>query len=72
MCMNVLSWQGTHPLAQGDKHLSHIQKRLLVAFYFSCVFWADDGLANCFWRERERMVVCFSLAERAVSQSSAL
>ena len=41
----------TH-LFVGDKHLPDTQKRLLVAFCFPFLFWADDGLAHCFWRER--------------------
>ena len=41
----------TH-LFVGDKHLPDAQKRLLVAFCFPFLFWADDGLAHCFWRER--------------------
>ena len=36
----------------GDEHLSDPQRRLLVAFYFPFVLWADDGLANSFWRGR--------------------
>lgn len=39
----VSAWEGCCPLARGDKHLSDTQKTLLVAFYFSHVFWADDG-----------------------------
>lgn len=42
-----------------DKHLSErYTGRPLVAFYFPFVFWADDGLANCFWpREGEGLFV---------------
>ena len=43
--------KGPTYLFVGDKHLSATQKRLLVAFYFPFLFWADDGLAHCFWRE---------------------